>query len=115
MIILFMKVINKTKKTILAENIIIPTSLLDQSLGLLKYPKPAAMMLHTRFGIHTFGMSYPIDVLILNKQNRIVAINKNMKPNKIFLWNIRYETILELPGETIHKTRTEFGDLIIFD
>lgn len=110
-----MKIINKTKQTTLAEEVIIPTTLIDQSLGLLKYKTPRAMLLKTHFGIHTFGMRYPIDVLILNEQNHVVAIKENMKPNTIFVWNPNYETVLELPPGTIKKAKTILGDTIIVE
>ena len=109
-----MTVKNKTKKTVLTTELIIPKSLLDQSLGLLKYKTPHAMLLKTHFGIHTFGMKYPIDVLILDNQNKVVAMKENLKPNKIFVWNFNYETVLELPTEIIKKTRTETRDFLHF-
>ena len=109
-----MIIINQSRQTIIAKKIIIPKTILDQSLGLLKYKKPVEMLLRTRFGIHTFGMRYPIDVLILDKQNRVVAIKENLKPNTIFVWNIMYETILELPPDTIKKTKTKVDDKLIF-
>src|SRR5437773_311787 len=34
-------------------------------------------------GIHTFGMRFPIDVLALDRENRILAINPSMPPNRI--------------------------------
>ena len=108
-----MKVINKTRQTTLAENIIIPQSLLEQSLGLLQYKTPVAMLLKTHLGIHTFWMKYPIDVLILDRKNHVVAMKKNMKSNRIFLWNPKCETVLELPAGTIKKTKTENGDTIL--
>lgn len=108
-----MKVINKTKQTKIAETIVIPTSLLDQSLGLLKYKIPAAMLLKTRWGIHTLGMRYSIDILILDKQNCVVTMKENLKPNNIFVWSPQFETVLELPLGTITKTKTKIGDTII--
>ena len=108
-----MKVVNKTKKTTIAEKVIIPESLLDQSLGLLKYQTPVAMLLKTHFGIHTFRMKYAIDVLILNKKYRVVVIKENLEPNKIFIWNFNYEIVLELPAGTIKKTKTEKNDIIL--
>jgi hypothetical protein len=71
------------------------------------------MLLKTHFGIHTFGMKYPIDILILDQQNCVVARKENLKPNTIFLWNPRYETVLELPAGTIKKTKTEIDDNIL--
>jgi uncharacterized protein len=107
-----MKVINQTRKTVLAEKIVEPKTLVDQSLGLLKYKTPTPMLLKTRYGIHTFGMHYPIDVVILDKQNKVTTVKKKVKPNRIFVWDIHYETVLELPAGTIEKTKTEIGDSI---
>jgi uncharacterized protein len=109
-----MKVCNNTRKTVLAEKIVEPKTLWEQSLGLLKYKTPTALLLKTRFGIHTFGMKYTIDILILDKQNCVAVMKKNLKPNRIFIWNIIYETVLELPEDTIQKTKTEIGDIISF-
>jgi len=72
------------------------------------------MLFRTRFGIHTIGMKYAIDVLILDKKNKVVAIKKNLEPNKIFLWNPAFNTVLELPAGTINKTKTEIKDLLSF-
>src|SRR6185437_6628234 len=109
-----MKITNKTRQTTITEKIIVPKSLLDQSLGLLKYKTPTAMLLKTRYGIHTFGMRYPIDVVILDNKNKVAALQENMKPNRIYIWNVHYETVLELPMNTIKKTKTEINDQIAF-
>lgn len=105
-----MKIINTTRQTTLAQNIIEAKSLIDQSLGLLRYKTPTAMLIKTRFGIHTLFMKYPIDVLVLDKSNHVVAIKENLQPNKVHFWNINYTTILEIPAGTIHKTKTTLND-----
>jgi|SRR5882672_1470507 len=109
-----MTIINKTRNTTLAAKLLIPSSLLDQTLGLLKYKTPQAMLLRTHFGIHTFGMRYPIDVLILDNEHHVVAMKEHLKPNRIFLWKITYDIILELPTGTIKKTQTEIGDTLLY-
>ena len=78
-------------------------NLKEKIQGLIGKDKPQALMLKTHFGIHTFGLKFPIDVLILNDNNKVVSIKKNLKPNRIFLWNPRYERIIELPHGTIEK------------
>lgn len=108
-----MRLFNKTRNTILTDEIIIPESLIDQSLGLLKYHKPITIVLHTRFGIHTFGMRFPIDIVILDKDNRIAEIKKNLKPNRIFIWNIAYSTVIELPTGILNKSNTGKNDEVI--
>jgi len=108
-----MKLFNNTKKTVIADDVIVPKTLLEQTIGLLKYKSPVAMLLKTRFGIHTLDMKYPIDVLILDKENKVVALKGNLKPNRIFLWHFKYDTVLELPVETIVRTKTQIGDKIL--
>lgn len=65
----------------------------------------------TRFGIHTFGMTKPIDVFILNYKNEVVKIGRNIKPGRIFIWNPKYYKVLETPVNFI-KVKTL--DKIIF-
>lgn len=87
-------------------------NLKEKMQGLIGIDKPYALMIKTRFGIHTFGVKFPIDVLILNKKNKIVSIKENLKPNKIFLWNPMYEKVLELPSETIKKKTIRMNDTV---
>lgn len=84
----------------------------EKSKGLLGTSKPYPLLLKTRWGIHTFGMKYPIDVVILDNSNRIVKLRPNLKPNRIFLWNPKYNTVLELPKDSIIKFHLNFGDHI---
>jgi len=108
-----MKICNKTKNILLCESAIEAQSLYERLLGLLVHKKPIAMVFQTRFGIHTFFMKYPIDVLILDKKKRVAVLKKNLKPNNIFLWNPNYDTVIELPSGTIKKTQTELSDEIL--
>lgn len=105
-----MTIQNQTKQTILAQNAIEAISLIEQTLGLLKYPTPVAILIKTRWGIHTFFMKYPIDVLVLDNSNKVAAIKENMMPNQLYFWNVKHTTILELPSGTIKKTKTSLND-----
>jgi uncharacterized membrane protein (UPF0127 family) len=51
----------------------------------------------TRWGIHTFFVREPIDVLILDEENRVQVIKKDLKPWRLFFWNPRYGKVVELP------------------
>lgn len=78
-------------------------NLKEKIQGLIGKDKPYALTINTRFGIHTFGLKFPIDVLILNNKNKVVSIKKKLKPNRIFLWNPMYKKVVELPAGTIEK------------
>ena len=82
---------NKTKKTIIANNFF-KKGALGKIKGLLGEKTPQAIVFNTRFGIHTFFLHFPIDVVILNKNGRIVTLRKGLKPNRIFFWNIKFDT-----------------------
>lgn len=83
---------------------------ISKSVGLIGKKEAYPVMLTTRFGIHTFGLKFPIDVLILDKNNMVVCLHENLKPNRIFLWNPRYEKVLELPKGFIGKNKIKEGD-----
>jgi uncharacterized protein len=109
-----MRVRNKTKKTIIVDRIRVAKNLQEKVIGLLRSEKPEVLMLRTHFGIHTFRMKYAIDVIILDKNNKVAALKASLPPNRIFLWNPIHETIIEMPEGLIEKTKTEIGDKIEF-
>jgi uncharacterized membrane protein (UPF0127 family) len=107
-----MEVSNKTKRTTLSEDAVEAKSLTQKTVGLTSFSNPHTLILSTRFGIHTFGMKFPIDVLILNTSNNVVAMKKNLTPNRLFLWNPKYATVIELPEGKIKASQTTIGDQI---
>lgn len=84
----------------------------DKLTGLINAKKPFAVLIKTRWGIHTFGLKFPIDVLILDKNKRAVKIKINLKPNRILLWPPFFNTVLELPEGSIEKNKIKAGDTI---
>lgn len=107
-----MRLINILKKTVIYENIIEPRGLLEHIFGLIFYKNPVGMILWTRFGIHTFFMKYPIDVVILDNKMSVVNMSRDLRPNSVFFWNPKYKFVLELPAGSIMRSRTEIGDRI---
>ena len=71
-------------------------SVLEKMQGLIGKDKAEAFLLETHFGIHTFGLRFPIDVLILNSKHRVVYLKKNLVPYRVFFWNPRFSLVLEL-------------------
>lgn len=80
--------------------------------GLIGKKKPEALFLQTRFGIHTFGVKFPIDVVVVDSKNIVVKLKQNLKPNRIFLWNPRFCRVLELPEGTIQKKELSLGSMV---
>jgi len=85
---------------------------LKKSIGLLKNKTIIPIYFKTRFGIHTFGMKQDMDVLILNSECIVVSQKLFLKPNRIFLWNPFYSSVVELHGGFIKKHNLKIGDRV---
>ena len=64
--------------------------------------------------LHMFFVFYPIDVLFLNKNKKVVQLKENFKPFRIMIAKKPAKYIIELPDKTIKKTNTKLGDTISF-
>ena len=61
-------------------------------------------------GIHTFGMKFPIDAVFLDGNNRVIAVTRNILPNRMTRVFFNAVSVLELPPGTIEATATNIGD-----
>ena len=82
--------------------VIIAKSFKNKLLGLInKKNIDYGLLIENCKSIHTFFMLENIDVLLIDKNNRILMINRNVKPNKILIFKSKKRTnILELPANS---------------
>jgi len=109
------KIINKTKNVVVHENVNVAQTLNEKSRGLLDAINGDAMMFDTRWGIHTFGMKFPIDCAICDEENEVRVVKTNIQKGKFFFWNPKYKKVYELPAGTLTKTNTEIGDVLVVE
>lgn len=88
------------------------TGLIEKTRGLIGQETIHLIYFKTRWGIHTFGVKKPIDVLILDNNMRVVKIKKNLKPNRLFFWDPRFRHVIETPHQFIDKNNIDVGDTI---
>jgi uncharacterized membrane protein (UPF0127 family) len=69
---------------------------------------PTPLLLQTRFGIHTWFMKDPIDVLILDKNKTVVQIKENLKPWSIWMWSPQFFLCIETPAGFIKKNKIKY-------
>ena len=105
-------VYNKDKKTTLAHGVRWAHTHGDRARGLIGETEPRGLLLSTRFGIHTIGLKFPIDVAVMDFECYVRAVRRNLPPYSFFFWNPRYATVLELPGGTLARTGTALGDYL---
>jgi uncharacterized protein len=65
--------------------------------------------------VHTFWMSFPIDVVYVDQSHRVVALAPNLVPNRIGPIARRAAYVIELPAGAIDQTGTEVGDQLAVD
>lgn len=95
--------------------VIVAESFKDKLLGLMnKKNIDYGLLIKRCKSIHTFFMLESIDVLLLDQDNRILMINRNVKPNRILIFNNKKRTnILELPNNS--SLNLKVNDVIDFD
>lgn len=64
-------------------------------------------------GVHTFFMRFPIDVLFLDKEWRVVEIVRNLPPNRMTPVYAKAASVLELPAHAAEGI-VAVGDIIRF-
>jgi len=70
------------------------------------------MMIRPCRWIHMFGMSFPIDVLYVNRRGRIVAVSENLRPNRIDRPVPHAWYVVEMAAGAIREARIRVGDLV---
>jgi hypothetical protein len=104
---------NQTKDTVLGERIRVAETSLSRMVGLLrdKYLAPGAgLLIFPSQAIHTVAMRFPIDVIFVDRQWRVVHVRPELVPFRMtgIYWKAR--CVIELPVGTIAKTSTAVGD-----
>lgn len=110
-----MKAVNRTNGNALAVDISIANTLFTRMKGLLgrsDLPSGKGLWITPCKGVHTFCMQFPIDVVFLDKTNRVISLAVELKPNRMSQVYSRASSVLEIPTGTIVATRTELGDYI---
>ena len=65
--------------------------------------------------IHTVGMLFSFDLVLIDKDFKVVGLREMIRPFKITRPNFRAESVLELPSHSIFRSRTEVGDQLVIE
>ena len=111
-----LRVSNLTRNTILATCMEVADSAAKRNKGLLgreRLSPGEGMWILPCQAIHTFYMRFPIDLVYLDRKNRIRKLVSEVYPWRLSacLWA---HSVLELPSGTIRNTQTQPGDTLDF-
>lgn len=73
----------------------------------LKEKTPIGYYFKRCHSIHTFFCHFPIDVVLLNRDNEITKIKRNLKPWRIYFFSC-YSIIEFFPGYLPEKIEKDF-------
>jgi len=63
-------------------------------------------------GVHTLAMRFPIDVVYLDGAGTVIHLERELRPWRFAPVRMQAASVLELPRETLSKTKTVVGDKI---
>jgi uncharacterized membrane protein (UPF0127 family) len=108
---------NPVRHSILGDRIRVADTTLTRLVGLIGSASLApgrGLLIHPSNGVHTLGMRYSIDVLLLDREHRVLSSYGNLRPFRMTAINWRASSALELPAGTIAATNTCLGDQLQF-
>lgn len=105
-----MRILNRTKQTIVAEQVRRAVTFGEKLVGLMHRKEVRPLLMKTRFGIHTYGMRFPIDVIVFNREGVVTMVQEEVRPRSFIFWKPNAMYVLELPQGYVRASRTALGD-----
>jgi uncharacterized membrane protein (UPF0127 family) len=108
---------NQTRQRPLATNLAVAQTHWTRLRGLLAtserdFRNSGGLWIRPCHGVHTLGMQFPIDVVYLDHENKVVHLEPNLQPWRFAPVRLQATSVLELPSHTIAQTETALGDRI---
>jgi uncharacterized protein len=106
-------VFNETKQMRLAARVELANTGLRRLIGLLgrrALDSDGGVWIVPCNSIHTFGMLFRFDLLLIDKNYRVVGLRERLRPFWMTWPNFRAESVLELASGTISRSGTAIGD-----
>lgn len=106
---------NLTRQTFLATQLRVADNHRQRLVGLIGTSKSAfqggaGLWINPCHGVHTMFMRYPIDVVYLDGDHRVIRIEDAVRPWRMTPMIIESATVIELPAHTAWDTGTIVGD-----
>ena len=111
-------VYNKTKETFLAFRVRVADSVYGRLKGLLgkrSLQPDSGVWIVPANAVHTIGMLFTFDLILVDKDFKVVGIRELVRPFSITKPNFKAESVLELPAHTIFRSRTQIGDELLIE
>lgn len=82
-------------------------------LGRLRIGEGEGVWIAPAHGVHTFGLLFPVDVVFLDADRRVIHLIEHLRPFRITALVLNSASALELPAHTIYASRIRVGDQLV--
>lgn len=106
---------NSTKGTVICAEGRLADTFFTRLFGLLGrkgLEESAGLLITPSSGVHTFGMSFPIDIVSLDAKNRVLGAYENIGPWTVRGLSLKTRSVLELPAGRIRQCGIQPGDVL---
>ncbi len=113
-----MRIENSTRGTVLADKAWTARGYWPRLVGLLRrrsLEPGEALVLDPCTSVHTAFMRFIIDVVYVDRDNRVVKLAPELKPYRMSAILRGGRSVIELPSGVIRETGTAVGDQLLFD
>ncbi|MFC1567122.1 DUF192 domain-containing protein [bacterium] len=110
-----MKLLNKTQNSLLTENMQEANTIFKKIKGLLgrkSIGEDECLLIPGAKQIHCFFMRFPIDIVFLDKNKKIIKIYKNFKPYRMTSFIFFAKHVLEFKVGFCESKNTKLGDAL---
>lgn len=109
------KIVNRTRESVVGSRVGVADRWWLRARGFLRRPEPGegeGLLLNPCRAVHMVGMSFPLDVVFVDRKGRVLALYPELAPGRRSGWHGSARYALEVPAGTIAATGTQVGDLI---
>jgi uncharacterized protein len=112
-----LRAVNRTRGTVVGECIRVADSTLTGIVGLLGErdlsPGDGLLIVPCQ-GVHTLGMLFAIDIVVLDGEWNVIAIRRALRPFRLTRVFWKAAAVLELPSGMVEACSTLVGDTLDF-
>jgi hypothetical protein len=108
-----LKVWNATSGQLIGSHIQVADTSWSRMRGLLgrrSLDSEEGLWIRPSSGVHTFGMSFAIDVVGLDRDRRVIKLWSHLVPGRMTSLSLSMRSVLELPPGRIAETGIQIGD-----
>jgi uncharacterized protein len=112
-----LRAVNRTRSTVVGERIRVADSPLTGIVGLLgerDLPPGDGLLIVPCQGVHTLGMLFAIDIVVLDGEWNVIAIRRELRPFRLTRVFRKAAAVLELRAGMVESCGTFVGDTLEF-